>query len=212
MSAVERRLRELGFRSIAGTDEVGRGCLAGPVVAACVILDDDPTLFRVNDSKQLDHPARLSICRSILRRARAVAVGIVEPQTIDDINILRASKLAMAEAVENLGVRPDVLILDAVYLETLELPQVALIHGDRRSISIGAASIVAKVYRDLLMESYHDRYPVYDFINNRGYGTESHCAALKTYGPSPIHRRSFEGVSEPMMLFGTKREHGDPTR
>jgi ribonuclease HII len=213
LSAVERRLRDFGFRCIAGTDEVGRGCLAGPVVAACVILDSDPTLFRVNDSKLLDAEHRLAVCRHILERARAVAVGVVEPQTIDRINILRASKLAMAEAVENLSLRPDVLLLDAVTLESVEMPQIPLIGGDRRSVSIAAASVVAKVYRDLLMESYHDLYPVYDFRHNRGYATEGHQAALKLYGPSPIHRRSFEGVDEPMMLFG--REDGDdggPTR
>jgi len=211
MSAIERRLRDFGFRSIAGTDEVGRGCLAGPVVAACVILDHEPTLLRVNDSKQVAHDDRVALCRIILHRARAVAVGVVESQTIDRINILRASKLAMAQAVENLPVRPDVLLLDAVLLEHLDMPQVPLIEGDRRSISIAAASIVAKVYRDLLMESYHERYPVYDFAHNRGYATEGHQAALKTYGPSPIHRRSFEGVDEPMMLFGSGRD-GDSTR
>ena len=211
MSAVERRLRDFGFRAIAGTDEVGRGCLAGPVVAGCVILDHEPTLLRVNDSKQVAHEDRLALCRLILHHARAVAVGVVECHTIDRINILRASKLAMAHAVENLPVRPDILLLDAVLLESIEMPQVPLIEGDRRSISIAAASIVAKVYRDLLMESYHERYPVYDFAHNRGYATEGHQAALKTYGPSPIHRRSFEGVDEPMMLFGDGRD-GDSTR
>ena len=211
MSAIERRLRDFGFRSIAGTDEVGRGCLAGPVVAACVILDHEPTLLRVNDSKQVLHDERIDLCRMILHRARAVSVGVVESQTIDRINILRASKLAMAHAVEDLPVRPDVLLLDAVLLESVDMPQVPLIEGDKRSISIAAASIVAKVYRDLLMESYHERYPVYDFAHNRGYATEGHQAALKTYGPSPIHRRSFEGVDEPMMLFGSGRD-GDSTR
>ncbi len=201
MSVMERRLRDFGFRAIAGTDEVGRGCLAGPVVAACVILDLEPTLFGVNDSKQLDSVDRVSICRHIIARARAVAVGVVEPHTIDRINILRASKLAMAEAVENLPLRPDVLLLDAVTIENLDMPQIPLIEGDKRSVSIAAASVVAKVYRDLLMESYHDRYPVYDFRHNRGYGTEGHQSALKLYGPTPIHRRSFEGVEEPMLLF-----------
>jgi ribonuclease HII len=208
MSAIERRLRDSGFRCIAGTDEVGRGCLAGPVVAACVILPDDPTLFGVNDSKLIDHEDRLGVCRLVLRRARAVAVGVVEPCTIDRINILRASKLAMVHAVHDLTVRPDVLLLDAVLLEDLEMPQVPLIGGDRRSISIAAASVVAKVYRDLLMESYHARYPVYDFKHNRGYATEGHQAALKMYGPSPIHRKSFEGVEEPRLLFGNSEDGG----
>jgi len=211
MSVVERRLRDFGFRAIAGTDEVGRGCLAGPVVAACVILDSDPTLLGVNDSKVVDYQDRLDVCRLILRHARAAAVGVVEPKTIDAINILRASKQAMVQAVENLAVRPDVLLLDAVTID-LEMPQVPLIGGDRRSVSIAAASIVAKVYRDLLMESYHDLYPVYDFRHNRGYGTEGHQAALKLYGPSPIHRMSFEGVEQPMLLFVRNGADGDPTR
>ena len=210
MSVIERRLRDFGFRCIAGTDEVGRGYLAGPVVTACVILDGDPTLFGVNDSKQLDSVDRASICGHIIARARAVAVGVVEPHTIDRINILRASKLAMAEAVENLPLRPDVLLLDAVTIEHLDMPQIPLIQGDMRSVSIAAASVVAKVYRDLLMESYHDQYPVYDFRHNRGYATEGHCAALKVYGPCSIHRRSFDGVDQPMMLFG--EEHGGPAR
>jgi ribonuclease HII len=212
MSAIERRLRDFGFRCVAGTDEVGRGCLAGPVVAACVILDAEPTLFGVNDSKLIDHEDRTAICGLILRRARAVSVGIVEASMIDRINILRASKLAMLHAIDDLSVRPDALLLDAVLLETLEMPQIPLIKGDRRSVSIAAASIVAKVYRDQLMESYHERYPVYDFKHNRGYATEGHQAALRMYGPSPIHRMSFEGVEEPRLLFGVSEEDGGSTR
>lgn len=213
MSVIERRLRDSGFRAIAGTDEVGRGCLAGPVVAACVILDCDPTLFGVKDSKMiLESGNRVSVCRVILRCARAVAIGVIEPSTIDRINILQASKLAMQHAVEDLPVRPDVLLLDAVTLESLEMPQIPLIEGDKRSMSIAAASIVAKVYRDLLMESYDALYPVYNFKHNRGYATEGHQAALKVYGPSPVHRRSFEGVEEPMMLFGTVEKDGDSAR
>ena len=211
MSVIERRLRDFGFRAIAGTDEVGRGCLAGPVVAACVILDVDPTLLGVNDSKQIDSVDRVSICRHIIARARAVAVGVVEPHTIDRINILRASKLAMAEAVDNLPLRPDILLLDAVTIEHLDMPQIPMIEGDKRSVSIAAASVVAKVYRDLLMESYHDRYPVYDFRHNRGYATEGHQSALRLYGPTPIHRKSFEGVEEPMLLF-REGDDGGPAR
>ncbi|HXI12262.1 MAG TPA: ribonuclease HII [Thermoanaerobaculia bacterium] len=211
MSEVERRLGEFGFRLIAGTDEVGRGCLAGPVVAAAVVLDQS-NLFGVNDSKVVSHTDRKSLCELILRNARGVAIGVIEPETIDRINILQASKLAMREAVENLPCRPDVLLLDAVVVEKLELPQLPLIHGDRRSVSIAAASIVAKVYRDLLMESYHARYPLYDFINNRGYGTEEHWKALRKHGPTPIHRKSFEGVTEPLLLFARKQGNGGPAR
>jgi len=213
MSVIERRLRDSGFRAIAGTDEVGRGCLAGPVVAGCVILDCDPTLFGVKDSKMiLECEDRVSVCRVILQCARAVAIGVVEPSMIDRINILRASKLAMFNAVENLTLRPDVLLLDAVTLESLEMPQIPLIEGDKRSVSIAAASVVAKVYRDLLMESYDALYPVYNFKHNRGYATEGHQAALRVYGPSPVHRRSFEGVEEPMMLFGSHEKDGDSPR
>jgi ribonuclease HII len=212
MSVVERRLRDFGFRAIAGTDEVGRGCLAGPVVAAAVILDCDPTLVGVNDSKLVDHDHRIGACRLVLSCARAVAIGVVEAQTIDRINILRASKLAMLHAINDLSIRPDVLVLDAVLLETLEMPQIPLIEGDKRSVSIAAASIVAKVYRDFLMESYDAQYPVYGFKHHRGYATEEHQAALKMYGPSPIHRMSFEGVEEPKLLFGLSGEDGGPTR
>jgi len=212
MSAVERRLRDFGFRCVAGTDEVGRGCLAGPVVAAAVVLDCEPMVFGVNDSKLVEAEDRVSVCRLILSRARSVSIGVVEPATIDRINILQASKLAMVHAVHDLSCRPDVLLLDAVLLENLEMPQIPLIKGDRRSVSIAAASIVAKVYRDQLMESYHERYPVYDFKHNRGYATESHQAALRMYGPSPIHRMSFEGVEEPRLLFGNSEEDGGSTR
>lgn len=200
MSSIERKLRERGFRCIAGTDEVGRGCLAGPVVAAAVILDEDPTIVGVNDSKQMCFEDRLAVFRWITSRARAVAIGVTEPPVIDEINILRASKQAMHHAVENLAVRPDVLVLDAVVLESVEMPQLAVISGDRRSVSVAAASIVAKVYRDLLMESYHDSYPEYDFAHNRGYGTESHLEALRRLGPSPIHRRSFLSVDEATLF------------
>ena len=212
MSAVERQLREIGLRCISGTDEVGRGCLAGPVVAACVVLSDESSLFGVNDSKMIATDDRVGLCRAILARARAVTIGVMEPETIDRVNILQASKLAMAEAVHDLRLRPDILLLDAVTLEMVDMPQVPLIEGDKRSISIAAASIVAKVYRDLLMESYHELYPVYDFKHNRGYATESHQAALRMYGPTPIHRRSFDGVDEPMLLFGSSEENGGSAR
>ena len=188
---MERELRRLGFRAIAGTDEVGRGCLAGPVVAAAVILDGDVALG-VRDSKVIQPSARLAICDHILATARAVSVAVVEPRTIDRINILEASKLAMRRAVVQLDVRPDVVVTDAVAVESLDVTQVPVIRGDSRIVSVAAASIVAKVYRDLLMDSYHGCYPEYDFRNNRGYATESHRQALTTRGLTPIHRRSFE--------------------
>jgi ribonuclease HII len=206
MAHVERQLRGFGFRAIAGSDEVGRGCLAGPVVAAAVILAGDP-LVGVNDSKALTPEERACLCRLVVSCSLAVAVGVVEAHVIDRINILNASKLAMQRAVESLEVRPDVLLLDAVLLEKLEMPQVPLIEGDRRSVSVAAASIVAKCYRDSLMESYHAIYPQYDWASNRGYATESHIAALKRYGPSPLHRMSFGGVGISLSLF--ELSHGD---
>ncbi len=201
MGSVERELRFRGFRLIAGTDEVGRGCLAGPVVAAAVILDPEAAVLGVHDSKQLTPADRATLCRLILGRARAAAVGVVEPEAIDRWNILQASKLAMRQAVENLTRRPEMLLLDAVFIETLHMPQLPLIHGDRRSVSIAAASIVAKVYRDLLMESYHGLYPQYDFINNRGYGTETHMEAIRRHGLTPIHRRTFTKSPDSSSLF-----------
>lgn len=191
MSEMERELRRLGFRTIAGTDEVGRGCLAGPVVAAAVVLDGE-TVLGVRDSKALSPQARLSIFHNIVRVARSVSVAVVEPGTIDRINILEASKLAMKRAVVELDHRPEIVITDAVPVETLDAIQVPVIRGDSRVVSVAAASIIAKVYRDLLMDSYHGRYPEYDFRNNRGYATESHRRALTECGLSPIHRRSFE--------------------
>lgn len=196
MSAVERELRDFGFRAVAGTDEVGRGCLAGPVVAAAVILDGDCSVLGVNDSKQVAEDDRLSRCHRIMVCARAIGIGVVEPHTIDAVNILCASKMAMRQALDNLSVRPDILLLDAVYLEDVVVPQVPLIEGDKRSVSIAAASIVAKVYRDLLMESYDALYPEYDFAHNRGYGTEAHLRAIGKYGRTAIHRQSFLGSGQ----------------
>lgn len=207
MAHLERRLREFGFRAIAGTDEVGRGCLAGPVVAAAVILAGDP-LVGVNDSKVLSADERGSLCRLVVSCSLAVSIGVVEPQVIDRINILNASKLAMQRAVETLEIRPDVLLLDAVLLERLEMPQVPLIDGDRRSVSVAAASIVAKCYRDSLMESYHALYPQYDWSSNRGYATETHIEALRKYGPSPLHRQSFGDVGGSATLFALNIRDG----
>jgi ribonuclease HII len=202
MGGIERTLRADGFSAVAGTDEVGRGCLAGPVVAAAVILGDESVLPGLDDSKRLSATGLRSLCAGVLATARAVGVGVVEAVTIDRINILEASKLAMRHAVEALPVRPDALLLDAVYVESLMVPQLPVIKGDARSVSVAAASIVAKVYRDSLMESYHELYPQYDFVNNVGYGTANHCKALEEYGPSPIHRRGFRGVIDQHLLFG----------
>jgi ribonuclease HII len=201
LGSPERCLHAEGFRAVCGVDEVGRGCLAGPVVAAAVILEPECILFRLNDSKKLGDLDRRSLCGRIMASARAVSVGVVEPQTIDRINILAASKLAMRQAVDSLEFRPDVMLIDAVYIEDLILPQIPIVQGDARCMSIAAASVVAKVYRDTLMESYHGCYPEYDFANNAGYGTAHHWEALDRFGPTPIHRRGFRGVVQ-KPLFG----------
>lgn len=184
---------------VAGVDEVGRGPLAGPVVTAAVILPPDFSLIKVNDSKQLSPQQRLALYPQILEEAIAVGVGLKSAQVIDRINIYQADRLAMAEAVQHLSVRPDVTLVDAMKIP-LKIKQLSLIKGDARSNSIAAASIVAKVFRDQLMDDYDRIYPQYGFRHNAGYGTAQHLAALKKYGPTPIHRRSFAPVSE-MQLF-----------
>ena len=194
MGELERELRRFGFRAMAGTDEVGRGCLAGPVVAAAVILEPDCPLFGLDDSKALDPGWRARILPSIISRSRALTIAVIEPAVIDRINILEASKLAMLRSVTSLGVRPEVVITDAVCLERLDVPQLAVLKGDRRVCAVAAASIVAKVYRDSLMDSYHELYPDYDFASNKGYATDAHRQALSEVGPSPIHRRTFGSV------------------
>jgi ribonuclease HII len=180
---------------VAGIDEVGRGPLAGPVVTAAVILTPDFDLLAVNDSKKLSPQKRLELYPQILAQAVSVAVGVKGPEVIDRVNIYQADRLAMKEAVLNLAVRPDQLLVDAMDIP-VDLPQEKLIKGDSKSNSIAAASIVAKVFRDQLMDDYAQIYPEYDFPHNAGYGTARHIAALKKYGPTPIHRKTFAPVSD----------------
>lgn len=194
MGELERELRRFGFRSIAGTDEVGRGCLAGPVVAAAVILEPDCPLFGLDDSKLLDPAWRLRMLPLLVEKARCVTISVIEPVVIDRINILEASKLAMLRSVSDLGIRPEIVVTDAVCIDRLHVPQIAVLHGDSRVCAIAAASIVAKVYRDALMDSYDRLYPEYDFSRNKGYATETHRQALEVLGPTPIHRRTFGSV------------------
>lgn len=187
----EFELKELGFKQIAGIDEVGRGPLAGPVVAAAVVLPDGFYHPGLNDSKKMTKQARERAYTAILEQA-SVGVGIVDAEVIDQINIYEATKLAMMEAVRQLDVA-DALLVDAMRLE-LDLPQTSLIKGDERSVSIAAASIVAKVVRDEMMETYAATYPGYGFERNAGYGTELHLKALDEQGITPIHRKSFAPV------------------
>lgn len=180
---------------VAGVDEVGRGPLAGPIVTAAVIINDNFDLFEVNDSKKLRPKQRLALYPKIMSQAVSVAVGVKNAQVIDKVNIYEADRLAMAEAVENLDKKPDALLVDAMHIP-VDIKQIKLIKGDAKSNSIAAASIVAKVYRDKLMDDYAEIYPQYGFKKNAGYGTKEHIAALREFGPSPIHRKTFAPVSD----------------
>ncbi len=192
----ERELFRQGYQWVAGLDEVGRGPLAGPVVAASVILprDCDYTVFR--DSKELTPACRERLAGKLKEIGAIIGLGLVSEQQIDRINILQASLLAMKKALESLVERPDFLLVDGKFPVPVALPQRPLIKGDSRSASIAAASIIAKVTRDDLMRHYHREYPHYGFDNNMGYPTAAHRQALAAHGPCPLHRRSFRGVKE----------------
>jgi ribonuclease HII len=190
----ERELRLAGFRWIAGLDEVGRGSLAGPVVAAAVILPERHRIRGLRDSKVLPRARREALYEQILDRATAVGVGCMEVEVIDRINILQATKLAMREALGRLTQPPDHLVIDALSLPQVDLPQRPIIDGDAISASIAAASIVAKVTRDRICAEFDARYPAYGFARNKGYGTRRHLDALLEEGPCEWHRRSFAPV------------------
>ncbi len=189
MKEYERKYESYGY--IAGIDEVGRGPLAGPVVTCAVILPKDCNILYINDSKKLSEKKREELYDQIMEQAIAVGIGIEEHTVIDDINILQATYSAMRKAIGALKVKPDILLNDAVKIPEVDIPQVPIIKGDAKSISIAAASIVAKVTRDRMMVEYDKIYPGYDFAGNKGYGAPVHLEALKTIGPSPIHRHSF---------------------
>lgn len=178
---------------ICGVDEAGRGPLAGPVVAGAVILPKGCRILYINDSKQLTPKKREELYPVILEKAAAAATGVVGPQRIDEINILQATYEAMRQAIAKLSPAPQLLLNDAVTIPDMDIPQVPIIKGDAKSISIGAASILAKVTRDRLMVEYDKQMPEYGFASNKGYGSARHIAALKKYGPSPIHRKTFIG-------------------
>lgn len=179
------------FSYICGIDEVGRGPLAGPVVAGAVILPKDCDILYLNDSKQLSEKKREELYAVIMEKAIATGLGFVAPQRIDEINILQATYEAMREAVSKLEPQPDLLLNDAVTIPGILVKQVPIIKGDAKSVSIAAASIIAKVTRDRLMVDYDTVYPEYGFASNKGYGAKAHLDALKKYGPTPIHRQSF---------------------
>ena len=193
MSAYEKEYAQ--YTHICGIDEVGRGPLAGPVVACAVVLPKDVTILYLNDSKKLSEKKRELLYDEIMEKAVAVGIGAVGPAMIDEINILQATYEAMRMAIEDLtgklGKEPDLLLNDAVTIPEVDIPQVPIIKGDAKSISIAAASIVAKVTRDHLMIEYDQILPGYDFAKNKGYGTKAHIAGLKELGATPIHRKTF---------------------
>lgn len=199
MKEYEKKYASCSF--ICGIDEVGRGPLAGPVVAGAVILPKDCNILYLNDSKQLSEKKREELFEAIMEEAVAVGLGFVPPERIDEINILQATYEAMREAVGKLNPAPDLLLNDAVTIPGIAIRQVPIIKGDAKSISIAAASIIAKVTRDRLMTDYDKIYPEYGFASHKGYGARAHIEALKKFGPCPIHRRSFikniwEGASQ----------------
>lgn len=192
----ENQARLSGYCRIAGLDEAGRGPLAGPVVAAAVVVPPSFSVAGVNDSKKLSEKKRDDLYDKIFFHADGVGVGIVDEKEIDRLNILRASLIAMARAVENLPVVPDHLLIDGTFQIASDLPQQAIPKGDAKSISIAAASIIAKVTRDRIMIQLHREYPEYGFDRHKGYPTRAHREAIEKHGASAIHRRSFRGVKE----------------
>ncbi|MEK5425581.1 ribonuclease HII [Cytobacillus sp. FSL R7-0680] len=195
MQKYEKLLNKEGYRLIAGIDEVGRGPLAGPVVAAAVILPENIQLLGIDDSKKLSEERRLYYYERIMEEATAVSTCMIDHHEIDTMNILEASKKAMIHAVNSLHTQPDFLLIDAVKLPT-PYPSESIIKGDSKSISIAAASVVAKVERDRLMKDYDKQFPDYGFAKNMGYGTKEHLRAIEEKGISPIHRRSFAPVKD----------------
>ena len=189
ISEYERKYE--GYQYICGIDEVGRGPLAGPVVAGAVILPKNCEILYINDSKQLSEKKRDELYDIIMEQAVACGLGYATPERIDEINILQATYEAMRQAIAQLSCVPDILLNDAVVIPEVPIQQIPIIKGDAKSISIGAASIIAKVTRDRLMVEYDKVFPEYDFAGNKGYGSAAHIEALKKYGPTPIHRRSF---------------------
>ena len=189
MKEYERKYASFSY--ICGIDEVGRGPLAGPVVAGAVILPRDCRILYLNDSKQLSEKKREELYEVIMENAVSTGLGFVSPERIDEINILQATYEAMRQAIGKLEKEPDLLLNDAVTIPGVEIRQAPIIKGDAKSVSIAAASIIAKVTRDRLMVQYDEIYPEYGFASNKGYGAAAHLEALKKYGPTPIHRRSF---------------------
>ncbi len=197
----DNSVRNEGFCRVAGIDEAGRGPLAGPVVAAAVVLPPMVKIEGVRDSKKVPEKERESLFWELLCTSLDIGVGIVEAETIDKINILRSTKLAMEIAVNDLSVVPDILLIDAVNLASVDIRQRSMIKGESKSASIAAASIIAKVVRDRIMQHYDGEYPEYGFARHKGYSTQEHIKKIRLHGPCPIHRRSFEKVMSRMLPY-----------
>jgi ribonuclease HII len=196
MKEYENELYKKNIKLIAGVDEVGRGPLAGPVVCAAVILKEDYENDKINDSKKLTEKKREALYDVIMGEALSVGIGISSEDVIDEINILQATKKAMTEAIKNLDIKPEHVLIDAVKLEDLDIPQTSIIKGDAKSISIAASSIIAKVTRDRMMIELDKKHPEYDFKNNKGYGTKKHIEAIRKYGIIKEHRKTFAPCDE----------------
>lgn len=194
-------LREQGFSRIAGIDETGRGTLAGPVVAAAVVLKEGTRIDRLRDSKKVPEKERQYLFNEIQNASIDIGIGIVGPKEIDQLNILRATRLAMQLAIKNLSVSPDFLVIDAVSLTTIPIKQLSPTKGESKSASVAAASIVAKCVRDNIMRDLHHQYPDYNFERHKGYSTREHLEMLKLYGPCAIHRKSFNRVMSLNLPF-----------
>jgi len=191
ISLCENYYFDSGLKTVSGLDEVGRGPLAGPVVACCVVFKKGTIIEGVGDSKKLSEKKRNSVFWEIKKKALDIGMGVVDEKTIDKINIVNATKQAMREAVDNLTIKPDVLLIDYESLEDIDCIQESIVKGDEKCFSIGAASIMAKVMRDEMMYTYAKEYPEYHFDKNKGYGSKEHFEALMQYGACPIHRQSF---------------------
>jgi ribonuclease HII len=191
MNSFERRAHQRGYKLIAGIDEAGRGPLAGPVVAAAVILSHDYENTEIKDSKQLSARKRERLYEIIKQDALSIGLGVAEASIVDAVNVLQATLIAMKEAIANLSITPDYLLIDGTHRIFLSIPQEAIVKGDSLSLSVASASIIAKVSRDRIMEIYHRQFPQYNFLKNKGYGTSEHREAIKKYGHCKIHRRSF---------------------
>ncbi|MEY8462960.1 ribonuclease HII [Streptococcus merionis] len=205
MLRYEKELYLQGIDLIAGIDEVGRGPLAGPVVAAAVILPKNLKIKGLNDSKKIPKRKHQEIYEMVMAQALAVGIGIKDQTVIDEVNIYEATKLAMEQALSKLSVKPEALLIDAMTLERVALPQTAIVKGDANSLSIAAASIVAKVTRDQIMADYDSQYPGYGFAQNAGYGTKAHLEGLSLQGVSPIHRKTFEPIKS---MTGVTHDNG----